>query len=267
MRIWISSALLTVAAFATLAWHNGAHWFLVAMAGMFLISAGVIHLRSQIAMLLARGASWSCVTISVMAAQLFSAEAHAANARAAMLTACAGCLALLLTGRRHQTPSSFHPKAHSKILTLGLTLAIADVVALNAFACGALLNSDTAHGLSALAAAFTVGLGAFGLFRLQTWGFVLSVLVNLTIASTMLADALHFREIRIVFLIPALVQLLLYLPVLFALLRQRELQMPAWLHKIAMCIPATALVVMMALALQPLTGRPIFETVYRWLQF
>jgi hypothetical protein len=235
------------------------------MAAVLLISAAVIHSRSQVAMLLARGATWTCITVSVMAAQLFSAEAQSAHCRAAMLTTCACCIALLLTGRRNQTSARFHPKAHSKILTLGLTLAIADVVALNAFACGALLNSDTANGLAALAAAFTIGLGAFGLFRLQTWGFVLSVLINLIIAASMLMDTLHFREFRIVFLIPALVQPLLYLPVLFALLRKREVQMPSWVHAIAKYVPAAALVVMMALALQPLTGRPMFETVYRWL--
>jgi hypothetical protein len=264
MRLWTSSALLAIAACATLTWANAANWLLIGMTAVLLVSAATIHSRRQFSLLLARGAIWASVTVSVMAAQLFSADAGGYDHRAAaMFTACACCVALLLTGRSNS--SGFHPKAHSKILTLGLTLAVADVVALSGFAVGCALNSQPANSIAASVAALSIAIGVVGLYRLQSWGFIVSVLTNIIIAVCMLFDTLRFGEFRIVFLIPALFQLLLYLPVLFALLRKREVEIPAWVHAIATYIPAATLMFMMALALQPLTGRPIFEVVYRWL--
>ena len=107
--------------------------------------------------------------------------------------------------------------------------------------------------------------GIVGLYQLRTWGLLVSVLVNLFVIVVAGTDTLHLHEFRIVFLVPACVQLLLLVPWFISAVGKRPLLVPARLAALGRMLPAATIVGMMALAVQPLFGRPVFELVFRWL--
>jgi hypothetical protein len=67
-----------------------------------------------------------------------------------------------------------------------------------------------------------------------------------------------------VFIVPAAAQILLALPVLVAIIRRRPLTVPRLLTRLGALVPATAVVIMAGLNVQPWFGEPVLRTLVRW---
>lgn len=265
MRLWLTSALLCIGAIAAYCWFAPANWFLIGIAIALAACAIGVHVKHFAVELAVRGAMWSIVTISVFATQMYAADAFTLHNHAPMATALACCAALLAAGGIRTQSTKFQPVAYQRILTIGLVLAVADIVAFTMLAVVGFHDGAEHVGPFGAGVAAAAAIGVVGLYHLRTWGLLLSVAVNLFVVFIAVSDGLHLKEFRIVFLIPACVQLLLYVPWFISAAGKRAIVVPAWAAALGRSLPAASVVVMMMLALQPLTGRPVFELVFRWL--
>jgi hypothetical protein len=166
-----------------------------------------------------------------------------------------------------RSTAAFQPSHHRGPLTLALVLGFADVATL----CGWSLLAFAGGGSRAMTAAaaftaFAVGIAVslVGLYRLYAWGFLLNLAVNLTVVILMLFDAFHLDIARLVFIVPALAQILLALPVLVAIVRRRPFIVPALIVRLGAFVPATAVVIMAGLNVQPWFGEPVLRVLVRW---
>ncbi len=203
--------------------------------------------------------------MSVFAAQMYGAEALTRHNHAPMVTALVCCGALLLAGHARGDSATFRPSAYQRLLTVGILLAVADVVAFTLFAIVGFSESERSFGIFGGVVAAVAAVGIVGLYRLRTWGLLVSVLVNLCVIAVVATDALQLHEFRIVFLVPACVQLLLFVPWFISAVGKRPVVVPTWVAALGRILPAATVFGIMALAMQPLCGRPVFELVFRWL--
>lgn len=265
MKLGFASALLAVGAISTHQWFSPANWFLFTLAGALLTCAVALHSSKHAIALAVRGVMWSVVTMSVFAAQMYGAEALKRHNHAPMVTALVCCGALLLAGHARGDSATFRPSAYQRLLTVGILLAVADVVAFTLFAIVGFSESERSFGIFGGAVAAVAAVGVVGLYQLRTWGLLVSVAVNLFVIAIAVTDALQLHEFRIVFLVPACVQLLLFVPWFISAVGKRPVVVPTWVAALGRIMPAATVVGMMALAMQPLCGRPVFELVFRWL--
>ena len=265
MRLLSASAALCLGAISAYVWVSPANWFLLAIAMALLGCAIGLHSSKHALELGVRGVMWSVITISVFATQMYAADAFGHHNHAPMVTALACCSALLLAGPIRSTSNKFKPAAYQGILTVGILLAIADIVAFSMLAVAARHDGEHRVAMFGVGVAAAAAIGVVGLYRLRTWGLVVCVATNIVVVAVALTDGLRLHEFRIVFLVPASVQLLLFIPWFISAVGKRPIVMPAWAASFGRMVPAATVVAMMGLALQPLTGRPVFELVFRWL--
>jgi hypothetical protein len=236
---------------------------LTGMAAIVLVAALLLALRPMWAALAGRGLLWTTLAMATLADSVTSPTWTFTT------TALAMCAALLVLGRHalDRPTAAFQPNHHRGALTLALVLGFADVATLSgwsllAFSDGGQRAMEFAMVFSVLAIAIAVSL--VGLYRLRTWGFLLNLGVNLAVVLLMLFDAFHMYFARLVFIVPALAQILIALPVLVAIVRRRPLTLPASIARLSRFVPATAIVVMAALNIQAWFGEPMLRTLVRW---
>jgi hypothetical protein len=185
------------------------------------------------------------------------------------VTALAECAALVILGRHalDRSTAAFQPSHHRGPLTLALVLGFADVATLCVFAGLALLGGGI-HELRlagvfvAIAAAITVSL--VGLYRLYAWGFLMNLGMNLVAVMLMLFDVFHLDVARLIFIVPALAQVVIALPVLVAIVRRRPLIAPRPIARLGAFVPVTALAIMAGLNVQVWFGVPALRMLVRW---
>jgi hypothetical protein len=235
----------------------------VGMAVIVLAAGVLLALRPLWTALAGRGLLW---TILAMTTLIDSIDRPVWTITA---TALAMCAALLALGRHalDRSTAAFQPSHHRGPLTLALVLGFADVATLTAwsilaFSAGGTRALTFAMVFTALAAAIAVSL--VGLYRLYAWGFLLNLGVNLAVVLLMLFDAFHLDIARVVFIVPAVAQILIALPVLVAIVRRRPLTVPAPLARLAAWVPATAVAIMAGLNVQAWFGEPALRTLVRW---
>ena len=233
------------------------------LAVVVLAAGALLALRPLWAALAGRGLLW---TVLAMTTLLASVDRPVWTSTA---TALAMCAALVTLGRHalDRSTTAFQPSHHRGALTLALVLGFADVATLGvwsilAFAAGGVHELPVALVFVGFAAAIAVSL--VGLYRLYAWGFLLNLGVNLGAVLLMLFDAFHLDFVRLVFIVPALAQVLLALPVLVAIVRRRPLTVPALIARIGSLVPATAVAVMAGLNVQVWFGEPALRVLARW---
>jgi hypothetical protein len=69
---------------------------------------------------------------------------------------------------------------------------------------------------------------------------------------------------RVVFIVPAVAQILLALPVLVAIIRRRPLTVPRSLARLSALVPAAAVAIMAGLNVQPWFGESVLRALVRW---
>lgn len=233
------------------------------LAVIVLAAGALLALRPMWAALAGRGLLWTTLAMTTLIASvdrpLWTLTA----------TALAICTALVALGRHalDRSATAFQPSHHRGPLTLALVLGFADVATLGgwsllAFAEGGARALTFAAVFAAFAVAIAVSL--IGLYRLYVWGFLLNLGVNLAVVIVMLFDAFHLDVARLVFIVPALAQILIALPVLVAIVRRRPLAMPAPITRLGAFVPATAVAIMAGLNVQAWFGEPALRVLVRW---
>lgn len=233
------------------------------MAAIALVAGALLALRPLWAALAGRGLLW---TTLAMVTLLDSVDRPVWTFTT---TALAICAALLALGRDalDRSTAAFQPDHHRGPLTLALVLGFADVATLSAWAILAFASRDAsamsfAAAFTAMAAAIAVSL--VGLYRLRAWGFLLNLGVNLVVVLLMLFDVFSLDIVRLVFIVPAVAQILLALPVLVAIVRGRPLALPRPLARLGARVPALAVAIMAGLNVQAWFGEPVLRTLVRW---
>lgn len=228
-----------------------------AMAGVLLV------VRRFWAALAGRGLVWTALAMVT----LFGSADHPRKALTA--TALALCAALLVAGRHtlDRAPSTFQPTHHRGPLILALVLGFADVVTLTGWSLLAFFSGGT-HvmwiAVTFLGIAVAIAISLAGLYRLRTWGFLLNLAVNLAVTILMVFDVFHVDFLRLVFIVPAVAQILIALPVLVAIIRHKPIAVPALVSRVAAFVPTVAILTMAALNLQVWYGRPVLIQLVRW---
>jgi hypothetical protein len=227
-----------------------------------LVAGALLALRPLWAGLAGRGLVWTTLAIATLLD----------NGRpewAFTVTALAMCAALLALGRDtlDRSTAAFQPNHHRGPLTLALVLGFADVATLGAWGMLAFASGD--RSALPFAAAFTgfavaIAVSLVGLYRLYAWGFLLNLGVNLAVVILMLCDVFSLEIIRLVFIVPAVAQILLALPVLVAIIRRRPVTVPRSLARLGALVPATAVAIMAGLNVQPWFGEPVLRALVRW---
>jgi hypothetical protein len=229
--------------------------------GLPIAAAGLFHGRKLQLQLMARAAIWAAVIFNMVLAHIgwWTSAASAA--------AVTGSLALLIAGPAASAePGAFQPVAYQRTLTLSLVLGLADAFTLWMWTGFAVLDHAPMPVTAWLLAFAVITLvSVIGLYRLRMWGLALSVLANLGIAIVFGAGLVQVQELKIIFITTAIAQLVVALPVLAGVILRRPLEPPAWLLRASRLLVPTALVMMIALALQPLCGRPVLRQLGEWL--
>lgn len=232
------------------------------IAAILLVAGALLALRPLWAGLAGRGLVWTVLAITTL---IDSLDRPVWTYTVAALAMCA---ALLAPGRDAlDRPTAFQPNHHRGPLTLALVLGFADVATLSAWAILAFASGDrSAMGFAAAFAGFAVAIAVslVGLYRLYAWGFLLNLGVNLAVVIVMLLDVLRLDIVRLVFIVPAVAQILLALPVLVAILRRRPLTVPRPLARLGALVPAIAVAIMAGLNVQPWFGEPVLRALVRW---
>jgi len=256
----IAASLLLLQAHLTP--HAGSRLYL-GMAAIALVAGALLALGPLWTGLAGRGLLW---TTLAMVTLFDSVDRPLWTATA---TALALCAALLVLGRDalDRSTAAFRPNHHRGPLTLALVLGFADVATLSAWAILAFASGDARA--MAFAAAFTaiavaIAVSLVGLYRLYAWGFLLNLAVNLAVVALMLLDVFRLDIVGLVFIVPAVAQILLALPVLVAIIRRRPLTLPGPLARLGALVPAIAVAVMAGLNVQPWFGEPVLRTLVRW---
>lgn len=233
------------------------------IAAIALVAGALLALRPLWAGLAGRGLVWTTLAMMTLLASAGRPE------WTFTVTALAMCGALLAAGRDalDRPAAAFQPNHHRGPLTLALVLGFADVATLSVWAILAFASGD--RSALAFAAAFTgfavaIAVSLVGLYRLYTWGFLLNLGVNLAVLILMLRDVFLLDFVRLVFIVPAVAQILLALPVLVAIIRRRPLTMPRLLIRLGALVPVNAVAIMAALNVQPWFGEPVLRALVRW---
>lgn len=233
------------------------------IAAIALVAGALLALRPLWAGLAGRGLVWTTLAMMTLI------DSAGRPAWTFTMTALAMCAALLAVGRDalDRPAAAFQPSHHRGPLTLALVLGFADVATLSAWAILAFASGDrSAMGFAAAFAGIAVAIAVslVGLYRLYAWGFLLNLGVNLAVVILMLYNVFSLDIIGLVFIVPAAAQILLALPVLIAIIRRRPLTMPRLLTRLGALVPATAVVIMAGLNVQPWFGEPVLRALVRW---
>lgn len=233
------------------------------IAAIMLVAGALLALRPLWAGLAGRGLVW---TTLAMVTLLDSVDQPRWTFTLAALAMCA---ALLAAGRDalDGSTAAFKPNHHRGPLTLALVLGFADVATLSAWALLAFASGDRrAMAFGAVFAGFAaaIAVSLVGLYRLYAWGFLLNLGVNLAVVILMLCDVFRLDVVRLVFIVPAVAQILLALPVLIAIIRRRPLTVPRSLARLGALVPAATVAIMAALNVQPWFGEPMLRALVRW---
>jgi hypothetical protein len=203
------------------------------------VSIWVRRLAPQLA---ARALLWSVLLLGAVMATM-SGPARPLGAGIAVLVAAA----LLLAGRTGLDEGSggrFQPVAFRGTLILALVLAMADTASFVWCGMAALLIDGHASVLLLVAPMFA---GVVGLLRLRTWGLIVSLASNLTVAALALTRMLPVPDpFRILFVATAGVQLLVPLPMIVTIVLGRVPAPDRWRR--AKVVASTAVIVAIAAA-------------------
>jgi hypothetical protein len=232
------------------------------MAVIVLAAVALLALRPLWAALAGRGLLWTILALTTLIDSMSRPEWPVTA------TALALCAALMILGRHAfaRAPAAFQPSHHRGPLTLALVLGFADVATLGSWAIvAAVSGGSSASRFAVVIGGFAVAIAVslVGLYRLYAWGFLLNLGVNLAVAALMVLDALHLDVARLVFLVPAVAQILIALPVLVAIVRRRPLPAPAWLTRLGALVPALAVAIMAGLNVQVWFGEPVLQLLVR----
>jgi len=217
---------------------------------LLFVSAIVVHRRSIGAQLFARAVWWSNLVLGVM----ISSAGSSHERKIAVVLALASGLALLVAGREEleTSPGVFAPIAFRGSLTGILVMALADVQSLFLF--GMLASTESgSHRLNAIAllgVAITMTIAVFGLFRLRAWGLVLAAISNiaLVVVAVRYAGPLPALVVQ-AYVLSAIVQLALMVPIVRALLRGGAQASPPKLGRATAIISSLFVVGLMMLSL------------------
>lgn len=242
--------------------HSDGRLF-IGLAVVILVAGALLVLRPLWAALAGRGLLWTTLAMTTLIASI---EQPVWMSTA---TALAMCAALLELGRHglDRSTAAFQPSHHRGPLTLALVLGFADVATLCVFAVLVLLDGGVvvlwlAAVFAAIAAAIAVSL--VGLYRLYAWGFLLNLGLNLTAVMLMLFDVFHLHVARLIFVVPALAQVVIALPLLVAIVRRRPLVTPRPIARLGPFVPVTAVAIMVGLNVQVWFGAPALRVLVRW---
>jgi hypothetical protein len=242
--------------------HSDAPLF-VGMAAVAIIAAALLALRPLWTALAGRGLLWTVLALATLA------DSASRPMWTFTTTALAMCAALLVLGRHtlDRQAAAFQPSHHRGPLTLALVLGFADVATLTGWSIVAFADGGGRAVLfGAVFTGFAVAIAAslVGLYRLRAWGFLLNLAVNLAVVVLMMLDVLHLDIFRLVFIVPAVAQILLALPVLLAILLRRPLTVPRPLARLGALVPVLTLLVMAGLNVQAWFGEPALRQLVRW---
>jgi hypothetical protein len=242
--------------------HSDSRLYL-GIAAILLVAGALLALRPLWAGLAGRGLVWTTLAMTTLIDSLDRPT------WTFTLAALAMCAALVAPGRdaADRSTAAFRPNHHRGPLTLALVLGFADVATLSAWALLAFASGDrSALGFAAGFAGFAVAIAVslVGLYRLYTWGFLLNLGVNLVLVILMLLDVFRIEFVRVVFIVPAVAQILLALPVLVAIIRRRPLTVPRPLARVGALVPAATVAIMAGLNVQPWFGEPVLRALVRW---
>jgi hypothetical protein len=257
VRPALASALcLAAAAVWSFAVVERQHPFLYVPAGTLVLAAALVHARPVGAQMLARGVMWAMLLLGALLAQLEGPDGPVVGA--AIAGGCGGAL-LLLGGRGlHGASPRFRPVAYRGTLTAALTLAMADTLSLGFWSLAAIDGNDVGVGLGLLGCAALMAVGVAGLYRLRTWGLAVNILANVLIAALVGSGALDTPGFLSALLITtAALQLLVPVPMLVALIRGRPPRMSAGLARAGRIAAVAAILLVLAIAAQPLWGEPL----------
>lgn len=233
------------------------------MAVIVVVAAALLALRPLWAALAGRGLVWTVLALTTL---IDSISRPMWTVTAAALAMCAALLALGHHALEGST-AAFRPNHHRGLLTLAMVLGFADVATLSTWSIFAFASGDARaliFGLVFTAFAAAIAASLVGLYRLYAWGFLLNLAVNLAVTVLMMFDVFRFDIFRLVFLVPAVAQILLALPVLLAILRRRPLTVPRPLARLGALLPALTVLVMAGLNVQGWFGEPALRQLVRW---
>jgi hypothetical protein len=230
------------------------------LAVIMLAAGALLVLRPLWAALAGRGLLWTTLVLTTLLASLDT------PAWTTTATALAMCAALWVLGRpAYDRPTAaFQPSHHRGPLTLALVLGFADVATLGMWSIVAFSDGALPYALVFTAFAVAIAVSLVGLYRLYAWGFLLNLGLNLAVVLAMVLDVFDLHVLRLVFIVPAVAQILIALPVLIAIIRRRPLALPAPLARLAAFAPATAVLIMAGLNVQPWFGTPVLRALWRW---
>jgi hypothetical protein len=245
--------------------EHGDRSLMFGMAGIIAVASVLSLLRPMWAALAGRGLLWMVLAMITLVSV---GDRPTVALTAAPLAMCA---ALLVLGRHalDQADGKFRPNHHRGALTLALVLGFADVATLTLWATFALSTCREALpvGIAFLAIAGAIGASLYGLYRLYAWGFLLNLAVNVAVTLLMVFNVFHLGVIGLVFIVPAVAQILIALPVLIAIIRRRPLTVPASLARLGGFVPTVALLVMAGLNIQLWFGRPALVQLVHWIGY
>lgn len=189
------------------------------------IGAVAIHFRSIAAQVLGRAVLWSNFVLGLLAARGASTNAE----KTSILGLLIGCgVALLLAERtafaRGTSARELRPAAFAGTIELMMVLAVADAQTC-LFLGSALKGTGNTELLFFVALAFVVGF--IGLYRLATWGLVVTMSTVTVLLLAMLIGALPMGTVEVPLAFVFGMQILVPIPMLIALVTKRALPRPS----------------------------------------
>ncbi len=181
------------------------------------VAAVLIWSGALVSQLLARGAWWSLLLVGGL---ISLTGGHSERPLGAVIAICTA-VALLAAGGTSMTESRgrFAPVAFRGTLLVALVLAIADTGAFTWFGTG---NAIFGGRISVLLPVPMMIAGVIGLLRMRTWGLIVSLCTNLSIAILAVSRVLFLPgPMRALFIGTAVLQLLVPIPMLIAIVRGR----------------------------------------------
>jgi len=229
--------------------------------GALVVAAGIIHLSSLGAQVVARAVWWANLGLGT-AFCIFGGHTE----RTTGVWMSLGCgIALLVIGRKGLAEASeraaYAPAAFRSSLLLLMALALADAQTVLLFAILSLSRdisvSNTPGGFVLLAVAIIFVVGFVGLYRLRLWGALLNLSTAVVFGLVVLTQVVTFdREISLIFMALCLAQIVAAAPMMIGLARGKPLpSAPAKLRHVGASLAVIALMVLsVGLAFTPLYG-------------
>jgi hypothetical protein len=210
------------------------------------LSALLVHHGAVGSQILARGVWWANLVLGTLLSIAGGTSERALGLELVIATG-APLLAMGRLGLGEDPQSAFRPVAFRTTLTLGMTMAVADIQALLFW--GVLeveKESQRTQGMLLLFAATMMMVALAGLYRLRVWGLLFGALCAAGLIGLMASDACELRTpLPQSFIATSLVQLLLPLPILAAIVRGRA-PAPRAPSRLARLAPSLVVAALMA---------------------